>query len=134
MSYGGVVLDAPARANFTTKTLSDDLIFREAPPVTGGRAQWNGTSADSGAVTQGAYANNFQGRYIIRHYWQGAVTCSHPVYDNWGGPTDHASANKPVSPHIAWPTPSAARSRSRTLLYSPVPTLGIAAQPRTVAD
>ena len=30
--------------------------------------------------------NNFQGRYIIRHYWKGPVACKQPVYDSWGGP------------------------------------------------
>ena len=33
-----------------------------------------------------ARVNNFQGRYIIRHYWEGAVECKDPVYGRWGGP------------------------------------------------
>jgi MYXO-CTERM domain-containing protein len=30
--------------------------------------------------------NNFQGRYIIRHKWTGAVACSAPRRGIWGGP------------------------------------------------
>ena len=33
--------------------------------------------------------NNFQGRYIIRHYWTGPVACKSPRCDNWGGPPDN---------------------------------------------
>src|SRR5262249_45824791 len=34
---------------YSPETLSEDLVFREAKPVTGGRANWNGTSGDAGA-------------------------------------------------------------------------------------
>ena len=30
--------------------------------------------------------NNFQGRYIIRHPWEGAVECENPVRGIWEGP------------------------------------------------
>ena len=30
--------------------------------------------------------NNFQGRYIIRHYWNGPVACKKPAYDQLGRP------------------------------------------------
>src|SRR4051812_17344624 len=52
---------------YSKETLSEDLIFREASPATGGRASWNGASGDEGAsVSQTANGgiNNFQGRYI----------------------------------------------------------------------
>src|SRR5262245_50936536 len=73
---------------YSAETLSEDLVFREAPPVMGGRANWNGTSGDAGAqvMKDGGGINNFQGRYIIRHYWKGAVSCKDPQYDQWGGP------------------------------------------------
>jgi hypothetical protein len=67
-------------------TLSEDLVFRAAPPVMGGRANWNGSVADSGAQVKAAGMNNFQGRYIIRHYWSGAAKCATPMYGVWGGP------------------------------------------------
>ena len=30
--------------------------------------------------------NLFQGRYTIRHYWKGKAHCSHPRWNQWGGP------------------------------------------------
>jgi hypothetical protein len=49
-------------------TLSEDLIFRAAEPVLGGRATWDGGLGDHGAQVHKGGANNFQARYIIRHY------------------------------------------------------------------
>jgi hypothetical protein len=63
---------------YDRQTLSEDLLFRAAPPVWGGRANWDGTLGDHGAVVQAGGSNNFQGRYIIRHYWEGKVTCDNP--------------------------------------------------------
>ncbi len=71
---------------YDKNTLSDDLIFREAKPVVGGRANWGGGLGDHGAQIQESGENNFQGRYIIRHYWQGPVACESPHYGRWGGP------------------------------------------------
>jgi hypothetical protein len=125
-AMGGVVLTR-MHARYDKDTLSDDLIFRQAPAVMGGRAQWNGTSADSGASTQGAYGNNFQGRYIIRHYWQGAITCQTPQYDNWGGPPNGGEPTAVAARNLA----DAPRGKIalEKMVYSPVPTLGIPAQP-----
>jgi len=72
---------------YDKKTLSEDLIFREAAPVVGGRANWEGGLGDQGAqVGAQGEVNNFQGRYIIRHYWEGKVACKNPRYGVWGGP------------------------------------------------
>jgi len=111
---------------YAKETLSEDLVFREAKAVTGGRANWNGTSGDAGAAVTGG-VNNFQGRYIIRHYWTGAVQCAQPRYDTWGGPAGGGS-----------PAPTAARGLAmaprgalqlKKVVRSPVPTLGIPGTP-----
>ncbi len=125
-AMGGVVLTR-MHARYDKSTLSDDLIFKEAPAVMGGRSQGNGQSADSGASTQNAYGNNFQGRYIIRHYWTGALSCAHPVYDNWGGPTD-GSHGRPAAARNLADAPRGQVSLNK-VLYSPVPTLNIPAHP-----
>src|SRR4029079_854267 len=73
---------------YSKETLSEDLIFREAKPVMGGRANWNGTNGDEGASvrqTADGSVNNFQGPYITRHYWDKPVACQDPHYDEWGG-------------------------------------------------
>src|SRR5262249_10790757 len=72
---------------YDKQTLSQDLLFREAEAVVGGRANWDGGLGDHGAqVQKGGGVNNFQGRYIIRHYWDKPVACKDPRYGIWGGP------------------------------------------------
>jgi hypothetical protein len=71
---------------YDQKTLSEDLLFREAQPVVGGRANGEGGLGDQGAQVQQGGVSNFQGRYIIRHYWEGKVACKNPRYGVWGGP------------------------------------------------
>jgi len=69
------------------KDLGEDLVFRAAEPIAGGRE-----SRDSkGKLEHGAqpsHTNNFQGRYAIRHAWQGPITCLDPKRGRWGGPPD----------------------------------------------
>jgi hypothetical protein len=106
-------------------TLSEDLIFREAKPVVGGRASWSGQSEDAGA--QPASENNFQGRYIIRHYWTGPVNCAKPNYNEWGGPPNGGEPGPTAAKGLA----SAPRGKVdlKKSIESPVPTLGIAGKP-----
>jgi MYXO-CTERM domain-containing protein len=68
------------------KTITDDLRFREATPIVGGRefAQNGQGGLEEGA--QPAPQNNFQGRYAIRHVWTGPIRCEHPTRKIWGGP------------------------------------------------
>jgi len=49
--------------------MKDDLRFREAKPITGGREQWSKQGLEYGASP--ARQNNFQARYAIRHWWTG---------------------------------------------------------------
>jgi TonB family protein len=66
--------------------LSEDLLFREAQPVWGGRATFGGGLGDQGAQVRKDGVNQFQARYIIRHYWDKPVACKEPRYGIWGGP------------------------------------------------
>ncbi len=75
------------------KTVTDDLRFKEAKPIAGGREHLvNGTKLEEGAVA--ADQNNFQGRYAVRHAWTGPIACEKPVRGRWGGPPSEI-ANKP---------------------------------------
>jgi len=114
---------------YSKETLTEDLIFREAKPAMGGRANWNGTNGDEGAAVAEGGINNFQGRYIIRHYWNGPVACKDPRYDEWGGPPGNPRGR---------PTPTAAKGLAtaprgkvvlRAEVQSPVPLLGIPGKP-----
>ncbi len=72
-------------ARYQKGALADDLVFRAAGPIVGGRE----VPGASGTLEQGANPgprNTFQGRYIIRHAWTGAVACDNPRRGIWGGP------------------------------------------------
>ena len=70
---------------YDSSTLGDDLVFAEAEPIFGGREVYNeDRELETGSGP--GWTNNFQGRYIIRHRWDGPVECDGPVYGRWGGP------------------------------------------------
>jgi hypothetical protein len=81
---GGFVLTR-LHARYSKDALGDDLFFRAAPPIVGGREFMQ----SDGKLEQGARpdaTNNFQARYIIRHPWTGPIACDHPRRGVWGGP------------------------------------------------
>jgi uncharacterized protein (TIGR03382 family) len=81
------------------KDLKDDLIFKAAPPIIGGREMMQ----DNGKLeerSQPSSFNNFQARYAIRHAWTGPIRCAAPVRGRWGGPwpsVEQAIASGPKS-------------------------------------
>ncbi len=86
--YGGgssIVLTR-LHARYDATTLTEDLVFRAAQPIVGGREfvvdQATG-ALEKGA--QGSSMNNFQARYAIRHPWSGAIACAKPRRGVWGG-------------------------------------------------
>jgi hypothetical protein len=80
------------------KDITNDLVFKAAQPIVGGREQRgaNGT-LETGA--QPSTMNNFQGRYAIRHPWTGPLTCDKPVRGVWGVPPPGTPA-EPVKPAL----------------------------------
>ncbi len=82
---GGWVLTR-LHARYGAGDVHDDLVFRAAKPVIGGREMAAGKDGtlDHGATPAGM--NNFQARYAIRHEWTGPIECDHPVRGRWGGP------------------------------------------------
>ena len=71
------------------KTVTEDLVFKAAPPIVGGREflQANGKLEERSRPDS---INNFQARYAIRHEWTGPITCKAPVRGRWGGPPEGA--------------------------------------------
>jgi len=67
------------------KTVTEDLVFRAAEPIVGGRefVQADGKLEERARPSS---QNNFQARYAIRHEWTGPITCKDPVRGRWGGP------------------------------------------------
>ncbi|MDX2087350.1 MAG: DUF2330 domain-containing protein [Kofleriaceae bacterium] len=84
MAQGHYVLTR-LHARYGKNDMKDDLRFREAQPITGGREVWNGNKGlEYGATTSAQ--NFFQARYAIRHAWTGPITCKNPQRGVWGGP------------------------------------------------
>ncbi len=72
-------------ARYGKKDMKDDLRFREAKPVVGGREIMNDKGTLEYAVKDST-ESFFQARYAIRHTWTGAMKCKKPVRNVWGGP------------------------------------------------
>ena len=78
-------------ARYDKTSLGEDLIFRAARPIVGGREfLTNGKSLEQGSKPDSI--NNFQARYAIRYPWTGPVACKEPVYGRWGGPPSNQVA------------------------------------------
>jgi hypothetical protein len=76
--------------------LTEDLVFRAAPPIQGGQ----GVPAPDGTMQQGAQQspygqNTFQGRYVILHPWEGPIACAEPSRGRWGGPPGSYDGSPP---------------------------------------
>ncbi|HJL24954.1 MAG TPA: DUF2330 domain-containing protein [Polyangiaceae bacterium LLY-WYZ-15_(1-7)] len=86
--------------------LDRDLVFRAVPAIVGGRGMPNaeGELQEKHAVAQGG-VNNFQGRYVILHRWEGAIECENPQRGRWGGPPGGGGTRQPVA------APSAVRAQ-----------------------
>jgi len=77
-------------ARYTQDTLGEDLVFEPARGLIGGR----GTPDAEGRLqeaTQASSTNQFQGRYVILHRWEGDIACEQPQRGVWGGPPSTSS-------------------------------------------
>ena len=72
-------------ARYAKDSLGEDLVFRAAAPIIGGREIRDGKKQLEHGATSSS-VNNFQGRYAIRHPWAGPIACKNPVRGVWGGP------------------------------------------------
>lgn len=109
-------------ARYDAGSVGEDLVFRAAPPIVGGREM----HGDDGELERGALpsgTNNFQGRYAIRHPWTGPVECANPQRGIWGGPP----GGMPSQPAAARNTAFAPRGELELAeaVRSPVPSLGL---------
>lgn len=124
--YGGSQLVLTRlHARYTKDSLGEDLTFREAPPIVGGR-EMMGTG---GALEHGAQPssfNNFQARYAIRHPWTGPIECKTPRRGIWGAKPGgavappKAAAKLNLAPH--------AQGDLATYVRSDIPELSFKAQ------
>ncbi len=95
---GGFVLTR-LHARYSKDGLADDLVFKAAPPIAGGREfRAQGDKLEQGASSSSV--NNFQARYAIRHPWTGPVECENPRRGIWGGPPEGVNASAQPKPAL----------------------------------
>jgi len=115
---------------YTPESLGEDLVFRPAPPVFGGRGTPDaaGHFAEEGALLEGGM-NNFQGRYSILHWWEGPMTCEAPVRGRWGGPPNGGGTTPIAAPSRlnTTPPPRGAIPALGVMVEEDIPSLGIVA-------
>jgi MYXO-CTERM domain-containing protein len=124
--YGFVLTRLHAR--YGKDSLGEDLVFKAAPPIVGGREFVQG---EGGKLEEGARPdsnNNFQGRYAIRHPWQGPIACEKPVRGRWGGPWESVK-NAPSGPAPAKDLAFAPRGgvQLASIVKQDVPEIGLKA-------
>jgi hypothetical protein len=90
-------------ARYGAESLGEDLVFRAAPPIVGGRE----SNGPDGRLEQGAQVtegmSTFQARYIVRHPWTGPIECEEPRRGVWGGPpAGHAGPATQVARDLAF--------------------------------
>jgi hypothetical protein len=86
-------------ARYSKEALNEDLVFRPAGPIVGGRE----FVQSEGKLEEGSRpdsVNHFQARYAIRHPWEGPITCDEPRRGVWGGPPAGMGANTDVRPAL----------------------------------
>lgn len=120
---GGFVLTR-LHARYSKKDLGEDLVFKEAGPIVGGRERMGPKGQLEHSSSPGRL-NNFQARYAIRHEWQGAIECQEPRRGIWGGPPGGHSAETQAATDLAF----AARGNIQLASVVPagIPELGVAA-------
>ncbi len=104
------------------KDIKDDLVFKAAPPIVGGR-EFNQANGKLEERSSASSVNNFQGRYAIRHHWTGAVACKDPRRNIWGGPPN---GNRPT-PQAALGLAFAPRGKAQlaSSIKGDVPEIGL---------
>jgi hypothetical protein len=113
-------------ARYSKDTLGDDLVFKEAPAIAGGReVRSDGKTLEQGAVKDSG-VNNFQGRYAIRHPWKGPVECKEPRHGIWGGPPTGAATQPRAATNVAFAPRGGTALAS--YLAQDVPELGVKGQ------
>ena len=84
-------------ARYGKDSLGEDLVFREAPAIVGGR-EIRDASQQLEHGSQPSTMNNFQARYAIRHPWNGPMACAQPKRGVWGGPPHGESGDTRPTP------------------------------------
>jgi hypothetical protein len=111
-------------ARYSKESLGQDIVFAEAPPITGGREVRDSDGAlEHGAKELPGGVSNFQARYAIRHPWTGPIACKEPKRGIWGPPPGGVQVPPSAATKIAFAPRGGATLT--TLVRSDVPELGM---------
>jgi hypothetical protein len=124
--WGGGFVLTRLHARYGKNALGEDLVFRAAQPIVGGRevrATWPDGPLEKGSLPSSS--NNFQGRYAIRHPWTGPINCAKPQRGIWGGPPAGEQAQPRAAQNLAFAPRGGVKLAS--FLRSDVPELGVIA-------
>jgi len=117
-------------ARYSKDSLGEDLVFKQAAGIMGGRGIPDTKGMLDQSVMPSNGYNNFQGRYVILHAWEGALACLNPMRGAWGGPSGSLGS----SPQTQAPTNGALSGSAPTagdlpaLLAESVPSLSLKAR------
>ena len=134
-AFSGGFVVTRLHARYKKDQLAEDLVFKTADPITGGREVYGRAGAsreeklETGATKAGI--NNFQGRYAIRHPWKGPIECESPRRGVWGGPpAGQQGSGTKAARDLAFAPRGAVQLAS--LVKHDVPEIGLKAQAATV--
>jgi hypothetical protein len=127
--FAGYVLTR-LHARYTKDSLGEDLVFRAAEPIEGGRETFSGSEQKLEVGATKSTINNFQGRYAIRHPWIGPVACKKPRRGIWAGPPAGTpppeKAKAPAAKDLAMTTRGVPLA---SFVRSEIPEIGFKADP-----
>jgi MYXO-CTERM domain-containing protein len=118
-------------ARYDASNLGEDLVFKEAEGIVGGREHRNAEGKLEESASPSSY-NNFQGRYAIRHEWEGPISCDKPIRGRWGGPPSGQQATPKAATDLAFATRGAMTLASA--VPQGIPELGIASAPKVAEE
>jgi uncharacterized protein (TIGR03382 family) len=113
-------------ARYTKESLGEDLVFRAAPAIMGGREQRGPEGRLEERSRPSEYANNFQARYAVRHPWTGPVACETPRRGRWGGPPPGVAGDNRPKPALGLAF-APRNMQLASFLRSDAPELGVTA-------
>jgi hypothetical protein len=121
---GGGFTITRLHARYTKESLGEDLVFKEAPAIMGGREVMGpGGKLETGAKPSG-YMNNFQARYAVRHPWTGPIDCKEPRRGVWGGPPGGGSQPTIKAAQRIGLAPRVVKADLASFVKSDVPEIG----------
>ncbi len=116
-------------ARYDAASMKDDLIFKSADGIVGGREHRSGADRTLEKGASKSSINNFQARYAIRHEWTGPIECQTPVRGRWGGPPPGVKRDSKPKPALNLAFAPRGKQKLAQMTRSEIPELDVVAAP-----